>query len=155
MLFSKLLGFVALGALMAGAVAQRLPPPSRTVYKCEIEGRTVYSDAPCLGAVKVDVEPTRGMNKSTGKELVGKDVRRERFEEGMGEALKPLTGMDAKQKAIFDHRLKLAPEARRECSSLDRILAAREAEETTEQQAERAAAQRLLEARVRFHALQC
>ena len=156
MQFKMLLVLVALTATTAGAAGQRLPVPSRTVYKCEIDGRTLYADAPCLGAVKVDVEPTRGMNKSTGKERIGKDVQREHLDEGLAEVMKPLTGMDAKQSATFERRLKLAPEARLERSRLDRALAVREAEEATAQQSERIAAQqRLFEARARFHALEC
>ncbi|MEK8086891.1 hypothetical protein WNB94_10760 [Aquabacterium sp. A3] len=44
------------------AIATSLPPPSRTVYKCEVGGKVHYADSPCVGAQKVDVTPTRGMN---------------------------------------------------------------------------------------------
>jgi len=46
----------------------KLPEPTRTVFKCEEAGKVTYSDAPCLGAQKVDVQPTRGLNKSSGTE---------------------------------------------------------------------------------------
>jgi hypothetical protein len=52
----------------------KLPAPSRTAFKCEVAGKVVYSDSPCLGAQKIDVEPTRGLNKSTGRKLIGYDV---------------------------------------------------------------------------------
>jgi hypothetical protein len=40
----------ALVAISNLAPAQTLPSPSRTVYKCEHDGKVVYSDAPCPGA---------------------------------------------------------------------------------------------------------
>lgn len=60
--------------LAVAAFAQSLPPPSRTVFKCEEAGKVVYSDSPCLGARQIDVEPTRGVNQITGKRLTGPDV---------------------------------------------------------------------------------
>ena len=44
----------------------KLPPTSRTVYKCQEGAKTVYSDEPCLGAQRINVEPTRGLDKSSG-----------------------------------------------------------------------------------------
>ena len=111
------------------ALAQKLPPPSRTVFKCEVNGKTVYSDAPCLGATRVDVESTRGMNKHSGRERIGADVRRERQREQFAEAVKPITGMDAKQLAIYQRRMKLAPQAQRECGKLDKDVSVAEAVE--------------------------
>ena len=68
------------------------PYPSRMVYKCEVAGKVVYSGEPCQGARKLDIAPSRGLNKSTGRELTGSDVTREKHREMTGEALKPLTG---------------------------------------------------------------
>lgn len=79
----------------ASAQTRGLPNPWRTVYKCSINGKVVYTDDPCLGAQKVDVEPTRGLNKSTGRELSGADVSRERRRETFAEGVKPITGMTA------------------------------------------------------------
>lgn len=59
--------FVAQAAQVA-AQSTTLPAPSRTVYKCSVGGKVAYSDEPCVGAQRVNVEPTRGMNKSTGHE---------------------------------------------------------------------------------------
>ena len=101
------------------AFAQKLPPPSRTVFKCEEAGKVVYSDAPCLGAKKVNVEPTRGLNKSTGQERIGQDVRREQQREIMADALRPLTGMDAKQLDRSGRRMKLSTEEQKACRNLD------------------------------------
>jgi hypothetical protein len=99
---------VVAGFVSAVACAQKLPPPSRDVFRCEHNGQVSYSDQPCLAAKKVDVEPTRGLNRSTGKERVGADVQRERFHEGMAEALSPITGgKDAKQLSTDARRFKL------------------------------------------------
>ena len=35
--------------------------PSRSVYKCNGNGIPIYSDAPCLGAERLEIEPTRGV----------------------------------------------------------------------------------------------
>ena len=80
------------------AFAQKLPPPSRTVFKCEVGSKVVYSDSPCLGAQRIEVEPTRGLNKSTGTEEVGKDVRQELQNEQIAEALKPVFGETAQER---------------------------------------------------------
>jgi hypothetical protein len=142
------------------AFAQGMPPPSRTVYKCEEGGKVHYSDSPCLGAKKLAVEPTRGLNASTGRELQGRDVRNERFREGLAEAVKPLTGMDAKQLDQFGRRQRLSPEAQRQCRVLDQQLPAAEAAEAAAAAASAAsrlltAQQRLLELRATYRRLRC
>lgn len=109
-----------------------LRQPSRTVYKCEFDGKVTYSDEPCAGAVRVDVEPTRGMNKSSGSERTGTDVARERRREGIAEALRPATGMDAKQLDTLARRQRLASAVQAECRSLDRALPRAEAAERRE-----------------------
>lgn len=75
----------ALTIAASSVAAQSLPPTSRTVYRCEDGNKVLYSDSPCLSAKKVDVEPTRGLNKSTGREQIGQDVRREKHNEQMAE----------------------------------------------------------------------
>lgn len=109
--------------------AQKLPPTSREVFKCAVAGKTVYSDAPCLGAQKIDVEPTRGLSKSSGREQVGNDVRREQYREIFADAVRPLTGMDAKQLDIQGRRMKLTTNAQRECQRLDTEIPVAENEE--------------------------
>lgn len=81
-----------------------MPPPSHTVRKCEVGGKVHYSDSTCVGAQKVDVTPTRGMNQSTGRELTGWDVRREVFREQWSDAVRPITGMNAQQVELFKLR---------------------------------------------------
>lgn len=144
--------------LVAGiASAQSLPSPSRTVFKCDEGGRIVYSDVPCMGAKKVDVEPTRGVSKLSGKERVGNDVRREVFQEQMADAMRPITGMNAKQYDAFGRRVKLAPDAQRECRQLDSQLPALERSEQQQVSApEQAAIQRrLFGLRSRYRDLGC
>jgi len=57
-----------------------------------------------VGAQKLDVTPTRGMNKSTGRELTGANVRREVFREQLSDAVRPITGMNAQQVELFELR---------------------------------------------------
>ena len=123
------------------AWSQKLPPPSRTVYKCESNGKTVYSDSPCLGATRVDVEPTRGVSKLSGAERVGQDVRKERTDEAVAEALRPVFNESAEQRALRHRRARLKPEARTECYALDAKLSGAEAAERRAGKEERAAAQ--------------
>ena len=124
---------VGLAAIIClAASAQSLPPTSRTVYKCIVAGKSVYSDAPCLGAQRIDVEPTRGLDASSGRAQVGADVARERQREALADALKPLTGMNAKQMDTFGRRTKLAADAQRECGALDGAVSDAERDETGE-----------------------
>ena len=101
------------------AEAQPLPPPSRTVFKCEEGGRVVYSDRPCLRATKIEVEPTRGVSRLSGRERVGNDVQREVIREQIAEALRPATGINPKQFEILGRRQQLAPAVRQACWQLD------------------------------------
>lgn len=109
--------------------AQNLPPPSRTMYKCKVNGTTTYSDVPCLGATRIDVEPTRGVSKLSGTQRIGSDVLREQQREGWAAAIRPLSGMDAKQYAVFERRYQLPASAQQECRQLDQTLPSLEAEE--------------------------
>ena len=97
------------------SLAQVLPVPTRTVYKCNVDGKTSYSDSPCVGAQRLEIEPSRGIGKSAGH-----DVQRERHQEMLAEAVRPLTGMDAKRLDAHGRRMKLSAEAQRECRALDK-----------------------------------
>lgn len=143
-------------AVGTAALAQPLPPPSRTVFKCEAAGKVVYSDSPCLGAKTVDVEPTRGADKITGKGLTGPDVQRERTREQFAEALRPLTGMDSKQLDAAGRRMKLTAEGQAQCRRLDAQIPAAEADEARATGASRQDVQvRLLKLRQQFRDLRC
>jgi hypothetical protein len=156
-------GFGAAAQAQAQAQTQ-LPAPSRTAFKCEADGKVSYSDSPCLGAKKVDLEPTRGLSSSvSGKSPLsaspplGADVQRERQREALAEAIKPITGLDAKHLDIQGRRLKqLSPEARQSCARLDRAIPAAEAAEASASKASLPAAQEhLLQLRRQFRELRC
>ena len=141
---------------MARAQTVTLPQPSRSVYKCTVDGKVSYSDEPCLGAQRLEIEPTRGLNKSTGREMTGKDVGREKHREVMAEALKPLSGMDAKELEVFQRRQLLTPQVRVECGSLDAGIARAEADEkVAPMQMRRDVEERLLNLRKRQRDLRC
>ncbi|MDL5030536.1 hypothetical protein QRD43_01345 [Pelomonas sp. APW6] len=147
-------------ALVLAAVgtcnAQHLPPPSRTAYKCAVNGKVSYSDAPCEGAERLQLEPTRGLSKSTGQELIGQDVRRERFNEQLYGAVKPVTGKTPQEMAVLERRLPLSTEAQQRCQWLDQTLPQWEARERSSIGQERKAIQKqLLELRQQQRSLRC
>jgi hypothetical protein len=153
---SASIAFASMFCLVTTAGAQQLPAPSRTVFKCNAGGKIVYSDSPCLGAERIDVDPTRGMNSMSGKKAIDSDVRTEQQREQIAEAWRPLTGMDAKQFEAHGRRTKLPQDAQRECSTLDKALPMTEKEEGQTVGAARATAQeRLYGLRKRFRKLRC
>lgn len=136
--------------------AQKLPPVSRTVFKCQVAGKTVYSDAPCLGAQQIDVEPTRGLNQTSGKKRVGTDVIQEQFREAYADGIKPLTGMDAKQLSVQHRRGGLSPDAQKECRRLDGgISDAQQNEKNATQSDLKGVQMKLYQLRKRFQELKC
>ncbi len=152
----QILTLVAVTLAMGHPLAQKLPAPSRSVYKCESGGKVVYSDAPCLGAKRVDVEPTRGLNKDSGTERIGGDVRQERLNEQMAEALHPILGETPQERAKRLARAKLSPDARAECAKLDGDILATEAQEASRSSASLPATQaNLLRMRRRYRDLRC
>ena len=135
--------------------AQALPGPSRTVYKCESGGKVTYSDSPCIAAKRIDIEPTRGLT-STGKEPAGTDVQREAYRERLADALRPVSGMDAKRFDQAVRRHGLSSEAKQECQRLDVAIAGSEAAEREASKDElRAVQSQLLKQRQRFRDLRC
>lgn len=154
--FTKAFIYAAVFATAPYLTAQTLPAPSRIIYKCNIQGTVTYSDTPCVGAVKLDVEPTRGVSKMSGTERIGKDVARERTREMWAEALRPISGMDAKQYAIYERRYPLPVAAQQECRQLDRDMPPVEQEERrTAPPALHDVQVRLFLMRKRFKDLQC
>jgi len=140
----------------ASAAAQTLHAPSRTLFKCQDKGKILYSDSPCLGAEKMEVEPARGVNKLSGKERIGPDVRRELDREMFGGIIRPLTGATAKQFEIQVRRVNLPGSVQLECKSLDQELIKAEAEEkNTAPRALQNVQTRLYQMRQRFRELRC
>ena len=137
-------------------VAQTLHAPSRTLFKCQDKGKIIYSDSPCLGAEKLEVEPARGVNKLSGKTRIGSDVQNEIHREMIAEAIRPLTGLSAKQFEVEVRRHKLPGAAQQECRRLDQDLVSTEFEEKrTSQNTLRDVQARLFLMRQRFRELRC
>ncbi|NRF71417.1 DUF4124 domain-containing protein [Aquincola sp. S2] len=147
----------ATSLVMAAAIAQPtgLRHSNGNVYRCDVDGKVTYSDEPCLGAKRVDVQPTRGLDKSSGKERTGADVARERRREGLAEALRPVTGMDAKQFDAEGRRHRLQPADKAECRWLDASIARLEASEKAATGEATATQRDLLSQRRRYLDLRC
>lgn len=74
----------------------------------------------------------------------------------MAEALRPLTGMNAKQLDRAGRRMKLDAGAQRECTRLDRVIPQLEVIDRTANEQDRADAQRsLLHERQTYRVLGC
>jgi hypothetical protein len=147
---------IVVGINPGAASAQHLPTPSRTIFKCNVNGVTVYSDSPCPGAQKLNIDPTRGADSVSGRKLVGNDVRQEQPREQIAEAVRPLTGMDANQLETAGRRQKLSLAARRECGDLDNSIPIAEGEEAKATKETRSGIQtRLFDLRQRFRGLRC
>jgi len=143
---------------LAAAAQQstKLPKTSRTVYKCQVGNEVKYSHEPCLGAQLVDVTPTRGLDKDSGKKKTGADVRAERHQEMMTEVMRPVLGMTHDERMTMHRRSKLTPAAKRECDQLDAQMARLAgSERATTSEALRGVQQMLLVARTRSKSLGC
>lgn len=138
------------------ASASPLPPPSRTMFKC-IEGKKLtYTDQPCLGAQRLDVVPSRGLNKLSGTERTGADVANERRRENFAVAIKPLTGMEPQQFAVAVRRHELGNAERRACYGLDTAIVEAEARErSADRMTLRAVQQDLFLLRKHYAELRC
>lgn len=140
----------------AGAAAQPLPAPSRTMYKCTTNHVTSYSDKPCLGAERLVVTPSRGVSKLSGTERIGADVRAEQRRESWADALRPISGMSREEYEVFSRRYKLGAAAQQECRRLDPVLLDLEAREKTADRTDKPLVQRdLFLLRQRFTQLGC
>jgi len=138
------------------AQSPSLPQPTRTVYKCIAGGKVTYTDAPWLGATRVDIEPTRGLDKSTGRELTGPDVAREKTREQIAHAVQLITGLTPGQFEVQRRRVNLSADAKAECARLDSEIAASEAQERTASTDTLPIVQRrLLAFRIRYRELRC
>ena len=119
------------------------PNPSRTAYKCVVGKSTVYSEAPCPGAERLELQPGRAVSKSSVKELDGANGR-------------PLTGKSSQELEMVVRRSKLSPGAQTECTSLDTSIPRVEAEErATAGEAKAAVQRKLFPLRIRYRELGC
>jgi len=129
---------------------------AQTVYRCEAKGQVSYAHEPCVGAKAIDTTPTQGLDKSSGKSRKGAEVRRAELDKVVGEAIRPLTGMDATQRAKHQRRFKLPTAAKLECDLLDnRLERQATAERTARPESLPAAQQALFESRQRYRELGC
>jgi len=146
----------------AGASAVSVSPAqtldkTRIVYRCEHQGKVTYSDEPCVGARQVDVTPTQGLDMSSGVSRKGADVQHAEHRKRMAEALKPLTGLDAKGLEQSGRRMQLTAEVQQACRQLDQKLpdlTSAEAQAVTKL-AKAEAEVRLFRARKAFKDLRC
>lgn len=160
---SKRFRIVAGTALFAACVLgieawaqSQLPAPSRSIYKCRVNGSMSYSDEPCIGAQRLDATPVSGVSHLSGSAKTGKDVAQERHREEFATALRPLTGMNAAQLATTARRNNLAPEAGRECNQLEpAILGLERAEKRADAATLRLVQQDLFTLRKRYKTLAC
>lgn len=107
----------------------QLPAPSRTIYKCRVNGTVSYSDEPCVGAQRIDAAPARGVDHLSGSRRVGTDVANEIHAEQFADIFRPLTGMSASQFATAVRRSKLQPAVGQECGQLEPAILRLEAAE--------------------------
>ena len=144
--------FALLGLLCFGFHVHAQKP----VYRCETAGKVSYSDAPCVGAKEIDATPTQGMDKMTGTSRKGADVRRDEHNAVMADALKPLTGMSPEQYRVYQHRFKLSPRDKAECTRLDTELPELKQRAATATPTDKALADvELYKARKQFNDLNC
>jgi hypothetical protein len=138
------------------APAQPVPPATRTAFKCKIDGRIVYSDEPCLGAQRIEVEPTRGVDAVSARPPPVSDARREPPREVAPNAGGTVSGSDGRQPEAQNRRTHLSAESQRECRDLDTSIVALEREEREASKAQIGSVQnQLFAARKRFVALGC
>jgi hypothetical protein len=138
------------------AAQSQLPAPTRTIYKCELKGAVTYSDDPCVGAKRLDVSPTRGVNRLAGSARTGKDVAREIRSEQFAQAFEPISGMNASQFATATRRVNLSAGAQRECRQLEAaIVETEQAEKLSRAEMVRPIQQELFVLRKRYKALSC
>jgi len=146
------IGRLAVLALLVAASAGQ----AQTVYRCEARGRISYSHEPCVGARPVDIRPTQGLDKSSGVSRKGADVRRIELDKAMGDAMRPLTGLDDAQRATLHRRFKLPHAVKLECALLDSRLENQEAaERNTSSQNLHAEQWDLFQSRKRYRELNC
>lgn len=94
----------------------------KPVYRCETDGRVSYSSEPCVGAREIDVTPTQGLDKMTGKSRKSADVLRQELDNAVSKALQPLTGMTPEQFAVHKRRIGLSARDKADCARLDATL---------------------------------
>lgn len=142
---------------LASALAQApLPAPARTIYKCQVKQKIVYSDEPCLGAQRLEAVPTRGVNRLSGSVRTGEDVRREHYTEQLAQAWRPLSGKTTAEYERAGRRSRLSAESQQECRHLESaILQFEQAEKQSRAPDLQLVQQELFDLRKRYKTLRC
>ena len=142
------------------AVAQSAPTASRSAFKCKVDGKIVYSDEPCLGAEKIDFEPSKNANV-TPRTVRSSDTRRpqpqrEPEKEANAENRHALTDAEPAPAEAVSGRARLSSTSQRECRDLESGIARleREEKEATKPELPRVQSQ-LFSKRKRFVDLGC
>lgn len=126
------------------------------VYRCETNGKASYSDAPCVGAKAIDVTPTQGADKMTGKSRKGRDVQTIEMNTAFDKAVQPLTGKSHDEMDVMRRRFKLSAQDQNECMRLDGKLPSLETAAAAAASAAKGRADvELYQARKRFFDLKC
>lgn len=125
---------VLVAAVSACALAQPVSPASRSAYKCTIDGKTVYSDEPCLGAQKIDIEPGKAANATTRSSSTSSNARRQQPRpepkaEPSAEGDHASTDVETKPAQVLSGRARLSSASQRECRDLESSITVLEREE--------------------------
>lgn len=111
-------------AIALPSPAQDLPPPTATVYKCHVQGRVLYTDAPCPGAKTIAVTPPRPQPRAVPPAPAPVPLSAAPTAAIRTDSIRN----DATPKEVQYRRFRLTPRERTECRRLDDALPAREAE---------------------------
>ncbi|MCD6664171.1 MAG: DUF4124 domain-containing protein [Comamonas sp.] len=128
------------------------------VYRCDQGGKTVYTDAPCLGAKKIDATPSQGFDTYSGKSQKGKEVRKDERRRLMTESMRPLHGQtyEAMKPRYERSERHLTPAEHAQCEALDKTMEAlEEREKRATGDTLKAVQLRLLRQRQRYRELKC
>ena len=131
-IYRTLLG-VVVAVVSVCALAQPVTPASRSAYKCKIDGKTVYSDEPCLGAQKIDIEPSKSANATT-RSSASSNARRQQPRpepkaEPSAEGDHASADVETKPAQVLSGRARLSSASQRECRDLESSITVLEREE--------------------------
>lgn len=144
---------------VAAVVAATCMVAQAQIYKCERDGKTTFTDEPCVGAKRIEVQPTQGLDKWSGQSKKGADVRKEEYRRLWDDSMRPLTGpvdhqqMNRRRDRYAKH---LTPAEHTECERLDKTMRDLEAQEAAAQADDLNKLQAdLFKQRARYRSLKC
>jgi len=145
-------------AVLAAIIVLMASQAGAQIYRCDVDGKVNFTDEPCVGAKRVEVTPTQGLDKWSGTSRKGQDVQRSERNRQLDQALRPLTGKSHEEMNVSRRRFAnhLTAEEHAECKILDISLAQLERRESRATGDELKAVQAdLLRDRRRFRELKC